>query len=101
MTEQTQDYQVSPADVGQRLDVFLTRHSGLSRARIQRLIADGRALLDGHPAKPSAPVGAGQQARLTVPPAEPLPLRPEAIPLDILFEDEDLLVVNKPAGLVV
>lgn len=101
MAEQTQDYQVTSADAGQRLDVFLARHSGLSRARIQRLIGDGQALLDGHPAKPSAAVGAGQRVRLTVPPAEPLALRPEAIPLDVLFEDTDLLVVNKPAGLVV
>ena len=101
MAEQIQDYQVSAADAGHRLDAFLAQRSGLSRARIQRLIADEHVLLGGHPAKPSAPVGAGQQVRLIVPPAEPLRLRPEAIPLDILFEDEDLLVVNKPAGLVV
>ena len=101
MAEQIQSYQVPAADRGRRLDVFLARHSGLSRARVQRLIADGQALLDGHPAKASAPVGAGQWVRLAVPPAEPLSLRPEAIPLDVLFEDEDLLVVNKPAGLVV
>lgn len=101
MGDDVQEYLVRDREEGQRLDVFLAQRSGLSRARIQRLIADGQVLLDGHPAKPSAPVGAGQRVRLTVPPAEPLALRPEVIPLDILFEDEDLLVVNKPAGLVV
>jgi 23S rRNA pseudouridine1911/1915/1917 synthase len=95
------EYLAQQADTGQRLDVFLARASGLSRARIQRLIADGHVLLDGHPAKPSAPLVPGQRLHLVVPPPEPLTLRPEAIPLEILYEDDDLLVLNKPAGLVV
>jgi 23S rRNA pseudouridine1911/1915/1917 synthase len=101
MAEQIQSYHVPAADAGQRLDVFLARASGMSRARIQRLVADGQVLLDGRPVKASAAVAAGQRVRLAIPPPEPLALRPEPIPLEILFEDDDLLVLNKPAGLVV
>lgn len=101
MDAELREYQVEPADAGGRLDAFLARASGLSRARIQRLIADGHVLLDGHPAKPSAPLSPGQRLRLVVPPPTPLALIPEAIPLEILYEDDDLVVLNKPAGLVV
>jgi len=101
MDEQLHEYAARAEDAGERLDRFLARASGLSRARIQRLIDDGEVLVDGHPAKPSALVGAGQRVRLRIPPVLPTALRPEAIPLDILFEDEALVVLNKPAGLVV
>ena len=94
-------YIVDPAGVGQRLDVFLARVSGLSRARVQMLIEDGAALVAGRTQKPRYPVRAGDLVLLTIPPTEPLALTPEPIPLDILYEDEHLLVLNKPAGLVV
>jgi 23S rRNA pseudouridine1911/1915/1917 synthase len=95
------EFTVDESDLGQRLDVFLTRRSGLTRARIQRLIEDGRVLVSGHPQKPRHAVVPGERIRLEVPPAEPLALTPEAIPLEILYEDEDLVVLNKPAGMVV
>jgi len=94
-------YIVDPAGAGQRLDVFLARVSGLSRARVQMLIEDGAALVAGRTQKPRYPVRAGDLVLLTIPPTEPLALTPEPIPLDILYEDEHLLVLNKPAGLVV
>jgi 23S rRNA pseudouridine1911/1915/1917 synthase len=73
----------------------------LSRARIQALIAEGRVLLDGEPARASVRPVVGQRVELVVPDAAPSALVGEDIPLEILFEDEDLLVVVKPAGMVV
>ncbi|MBI4736369.1 MAG: RluA family pseudouridine synthase [candidate division NC10 bacterium] len=95
------EFSVSPAQAGERLDVFLAGASGLSRARIQRLIADGHVLVGGRPQKPRHRVNAGETVRLRIPPATPLDLVPEAIPLDVLHEDDDLIVLNKPAGMVV
>jgi 23S rRNA pseudouridine1911/1915/1917 synthase len=95
------EFIVDECDAGQRLDLFLTRRSGLTRARIQRLIEDGRVLTNGHPQKPRHAVVPGERIRLEVPPAAPLALAPEAIPLEILYEDDDLVVLNKPAGMVV
>ena len=92
---------VEPKDAGQRLDVHLARASGLSRARVQDLIEHGAVLVDGHPQKARYPVRVGERVALVLPDITPLALNPEAIPLDILYEDEHLLVLNKPAGLVV
>lgn len=95
------EFVVTRAEAGERLDAFLARVSGLSRARIQRLIADGNVLASGHPQKPRHRVTAGERIQLRIPPATPLVLTPETIPLDILHEDEDLIVLSKPPGLVV
>ncbi len=95
------DYQVRPADSGARLDVFVARASGLTRSRVQRLIDDGHVRVNGHPQKARYAVAGGDQIAVEIPAAVPLPIEPEAIPVDVLFEDDDLLVLNKPAGLVV
>jgi 23S rRNA pseudouridine1911/1915/1917 synthase len=92
---------VDAADAGQRLDVFVARVSGLSRARVQGLIEAGSVRVADHPQKPRYAVKPGDRVALTVPRAEPLALTPEPIPLEILYEDEHLLVLNKAAGLVV
>lgn len=92
---------VDAADAGRRLDVFLAHASGLSRARVQDLIERGAVLVGGHPQKPRHVLRTGERVAVTVPDPEPLALTPEPIPLEILYEDEDLLVLNKPAGLVV
>lgn len=87
---------------GERLDVFLARRlPDLSRAHAQRLIVDSRARVNGQVAKASLRLEAGDEVVVEVPAPEPVALAPEAIPLDILYEDGDLLVVNKPAGLTV
>src|SRR5574337_1127834 len=86
---------------GQRLDRYLTAVTGLPRSQIQRLIKGGRVLVDGRRPKASAPAVSGQQISLSMPPPQPSTLIPELIPLDILYEDDDLLVLSKPAGLVV
>lgn len=95
------EFIVTQAEAQQRLDVFLSGASGLSRARVQRLIEGGHVLVGGHPQKPRHRVTPGEHIQLHIPPARPLLLTPEAIPLDILHEDDDLIVLNKAPGMVV
>ncbi len=85
----------------QRVDRFVTDVSGLSRSYVQKLISDGRLVLDGRPIKANAVVGPGDRLELAVPAVVPLAVEAEAIPLDVVYEDDDLLIVDKPAGLVV
>jgi len=92
---------VTPPDVGTRLDQFLTRQLGWSRARLQKLLKSGRVLVEGEPRPASYRVREGDTVAVSVPPPSPSHLAPEALPLAILFEDRDLLVVNKPPHLVV
>ncbi len=90
------------AQAGQRLDKALAEASGLSRERVKALIAEGRVLLDGAPvAQPAAKSTAGAAFRIHVPPAIPAKAAPQQIPLVIVHEDEHLIVIDKPAGLVV
>ena len=89
-------------EAGQRVDRFLAAHSLLSRSAIARLAKDGRVLVDGTAVEPAYKVRLGQELVVDVPDAEPaLSLAAENIPIDVLYEDEDVIVVNKPAGLVV
>lgn len=92
---------VVPDGSGGRADRVASDLSGLSRSRIQRLITDGHLTADGLPLKARSVVRAGETLILQVPPPEPAEIEPEAIPLEVLYEDPDVLVVNKPAGLVV
>ena len=85
-----------------RLDKFLAEQvPELSRSEVQRLIASGRVTVDGEPARPSHKVRVGEEVVVLVPAEESTELFPEAIPLDIVYEDQVLLVVDKPAGMVV
>ena len=89
---------------GQRLDVFLASQlPDHSRARVQKLIEAGNVSTTStlKPIKANLLVALGQSFRVTIPPPKPSHLPAQALQLDILFEDEDLLVLNKPAGLVV
>jgi 23S rRNA pseudouridine1911/1915/1917 synthase len=95
-------FSVTAEAAGQRLDAFLAeRIEGWSRARLQRLIDDGDVLVGGKLTKSSHKVRANDEIEieLTAHPAEVF--TPEDIPVDIVYEDDDLIVVNKPAGLVV
>lgn len=87
----------------ERLDKALAEQDlGLTRVRIQALIKDTQVLVNDTPARtPSQKVGAGDRLVITIPPPEPLEVEAENIPLKILFEDEHVLVLDKPAGLVV
>lgn len=85
-----------------RLDRALADATGLSRERIKALIGSGDVLVDGIPAtSPSAKLATGTPFQITLPPAIEAEAQPQDIPLDIAFEDADLIVINKPAGMVV
>jgi 23S rRNA pseudouridine1911/1915/1917 synthase len=93
---------VSPDAAGQRLDQFLTAQlPDLSRSRIQQLLREENALVNGSPAKPSLKLRGDEQ--ITIIGGQPRPLRAmaENIPLDVIYEDDDLAVINKPAGMMV
>ncbi|MHB8410457.1 MAG: RluA family pseudouridine synthase [Candidatus Acidiferrales bacterium] len=93
---------VTAEDAGRRLDLFLAAHlADFSRTRIQSLLDHGHARVNGAPAKRSLRVEAGDAVAIEIPAPRPAHAQPEAIPLEILYSDEDLVVVNKPAGMVV
>ncbi len=101
---ETRTHAVTLEQHGQRLDKLLTSIAPeFSRAHLQGLIADGRVQVEGKVSSiASARVKAGWRVQVEmVPPAQDMAFRPEDIPLDIVYEDEHVLVVNKPAGLVV
>ena len=95
-------FSVLKIDSGKRLDVFLhEKISGDSRSFLQKLIKDGAVLVNSKPAKMSHRIAAGEKIIVSVPePKAPVP-KPEDIPLKIVYEDPHLLVINKPAGMVV
>jgi 23S rRNA pseudouridine1911/1915/1917 synthase len=95
-------FTITEEDAGQRLDRVVTFHcSDLSRSRVQELIEAGLVTVDGHPAKGAQKVRAGQKIALTPQPRPPLHAEAESIPLDILYEDDDVIAVNKLAGMTV
>lgn len=95
------DLQVKHA--GERLDRWLSAQlPDLSRSRLQKLIEQGQVQVNGQVCtSKKVTVQAGDRVQVEIPEAQPLELQPEEIPLDILYEDDHLLIVNKPAGLVV
>ena len=94
--------QLRADETGERVDRFLAAHTLLSRSAIQRLAREGRVTVNGAAVEPAYKVRAGEELVVDVPdPAPALSLAAEDIPLEVLYEDEDVLVVNKPAGLVV
>ena len=96
----TSEYRVGTGEV--RLDVYLSQQrSDLTRAQLQKLIADGYVKLNGSPARASQRVRTGDRVLLTVPPPRPTDLMPQRIPLDVVYQDGDVAVVDKPAGLPV
>ncbi|MBX3301900.1 MAG: RluA family pseudouridine synthase [Nitrospira sp.] len=95
------EFIVTSGEQPKRLDVFLVnRERDISRSALQRLIELGRIRLNDQVVKPSQKIRPGDRITMDVPKPEPLSIRGEAIPLDILYEDESLLVLNKPPGIV-
>src|SRR2546425_4954407 len=94
---------VAAEEAGERLDrVLAARVAELSRSRHKALILAGRVAIDGATIRdPGHRVNAGGRIRLELPPAQETAVAPEAIPLKVLFEDDELIVIDKPAGLVV
>lgn len=91
------------AEKSDRLDRCLSKQlSYISRSRLQKLIAEGQVQLNDRVCREKkVSVNKGDRLQVIIPPAQPLELQPEAIPLSILYEDDSLIIVNKPAGLVV
>ena len=91
-----------PEAAGERLDSFLAaRLPGLTRSAAARLIETGQVLVDGKPARKSARLAGRETVEVTLPDPEPADALPQDIPLDVVYEDDDVIVVNKPSGLVV
>lgn len=87
---------------GERLDAFITRASGdLSRSAVQKLIEEGHVLRNGKPGKKNDKLNPGDVIEVTIPEAKPVDIAPKEMQLDIVYEDDDVVVINKPKGLVV
>ena len=87
---------------GARLDKYVTEHcAGLSRTQTQKLIGDGCVTVNDHPAKSGLKLNLGDRLTVSLPPPASTTLTPEDIPVNILYEDDDLIVVDKPSGLTV
>lgn len=98
----TQEFEISLEQAGERLDKTLSLlYPDWSRSFFQKLIKEEQILVNGAPRKANYCVGEGDFLSVTIPKAQEIAILPENIPLDILYEDEDVLVVNKPKGMVV
>ncbi|HZU41756.1 MAG TPA: S4 domain-containing protein, partial [Terriglobales bacterium] len=96
-------FQISAEHAGKRLDQFLAAQmADVSRARVQQLIAEEKVLVNGAVEKPSLRLRGGEEVQvLGAPEIAPLRAVAEDIPLNIIYEDDDLAVINKPAGMMV
>ena len=87
---------------GERLDAFLARSvEGLTRSSAQKLLEEGHVIRNGKPGKKNDKLSPGDEISVTIPEAKPVDIAPKEIPLDIVYEDDDVVVVNKPKGVVV
>ncbi len=99
---ETLEFTAAPADDGQRLDRWLAGQAGApSRSALQGLMEAGFVRRNGAPANKKDKLAAGDRITLTLPDPQPIEAQPQDIPLDIVYEDDHLLVVNKPKGMVV
>ena len=95
-------FEVSDEDTGKRIDVFLTeKMDGFSRSYIQKCLSDGLVRVNEKNVKPNHKLKSQDSVSIVIPPKEELEVSAEDIPLDIIYEDDDILVVNKPKGMVV
>ena len=89
------------AEESLRVDVFLSEKSGLTRSAVKKLTEEGHVLVAGKPVKAGALLKAGEEVTIEIPDPKPINARPEDIPLEIVYEDEDIAVINKPQGMTV
>ena len=93
---------ITAEESGDRIDALLARNIGdLSRSAAQRLLEEGMVRLRGEPVRKNYRCAAGDAFAVSLPEAEEIPLLAQDIPLDVVFEDDDVIVVNKPRGMVV
>ena len=97
----TRELTAATEHAGVRLDAFLSADGALTRSQAARLIAEGRVRVNGKPAAKSARLSGGETVTVDVPHLRETALPPQDIPLDVVYEDDDVIVVNKPTGLVV
>ena len=97
----TRELTAATEHAGVRLDAFLSTDGALTRSQAARLIAEGRVRVNGKPAAKSARLSGGETVTVDVPQLRETALPPQDIPLDVVYEDDDVIVVNKPTGLVV
>lgn len=88
-------------ETGKRIDKYISEKLDLTRSRIQKLIDDGMVSINGKTAKSSVKVNEGEILTVEIPELKPLEIVPEEIPLNILYDDDDVLVIDKPKGMVV
>jgi len=101
-TGQVVTIEITESEAGERLDKLAAGRLGdLSRTEIQGLIKEGEVIVNGRPAKPATRVEVGDVVAITLPMRQPHAIEPEEILLDVLYEDGDLVAINKPAGMVV
>ena len=98
--EEREQLIITEEQAGQRADVALAQMLDLTRSNMQKLLEDGRVVKGAKVLKSNYKLKAGDEITVTLPEPEPLDVQPENIPLDILYEDEDVVVVNKPRGMV-
>ena len=97
----TRELTAATEHAGIRLDAFLSADGALTRSQAARMIAEGRVRVNGKPAAKSARLSGGETVTVDVPQLRETALPPQDIPLDVVYEDDDVIVVNKPTGLVV
>lgn len=96
------DWNIEPSDAGERVDKYITlQNEDWSRSQVQAWIKEGRVTVGGEPVKNNYKLQAEDELTLRVPPPREMAILPEPMPLDIVYEDSDVVVVNKPRGLVV
>lgn len=104
LEEEEYEWTIDSGQAGERLDVFLTRaldSDSVSRTQVQEWIKGGWAKVNGAAAKPNSKLSADDRVALQVPESSEADIAPEPIPLDVVYEDRDVIVVNKPRGMVV
>ena len=100
--QEVYEYLVEDSDAGQRIDKLLSVHlNDFSRSYIQKLLSNQAVLIHGQPIKSNYKVKAGDHIQVEIQEPEVLDVQPENIPLDIVYEDSDILIINKPKGMVV
>ncbi len=92
---------IEQSDIGKRLDLYIAEREGITRSATQKLADDGKILVGGQPKAKNYRLREGDTVEVTIPEPEPDKALPENIPLDIVYEDKDFLIVNKPKGMVV
>lgn len=101
MSKNCESFKVSSDDAGTRLDVFLAENTGRSRALVQKMIEGGDVLVNGQPAKNNHKLKEGYEVVAFIKEDDPEIILPEDIPLKVVYEDDDVIIIDKPRGMVV